>query len=101
MHTLHRGRGRYVIIHEDETKQGEKARVETFVVGHDIHGGERVQWLVEGGKYKASFLMPDVPGGSESEGLLISEVSKFLSPPTPLVVDAASYCRSSDCCSGL
>lgn len=101
MHTLHRGRGRYVIIHEDERKEGEKARVETFVVGLDIHGGERVQWLVEGGKYKASFLMPDEHGGSESEGLLISEVSNFLSPPTPLVVDAASYCRASDCSSGL
>lgn len=71
------------------------------MVGLDIHGGERVQWLVEGGKYKASFLMPDEHGGSESEGLLISEVSNFLSPPTPLVVDAASYCRASDCSSGL
>ena len=24
-----------------------------FVVGHDIHGGERVQWLVEGGKVQS------------------------------------------------
>ncbi|CAD6568610.1 MAG: hypothetical protein ASARMPREDX12_001597 [Alectoria sarmentosa] len=73
MHTLHRGRGRYVIIHGDETGKGEKARVETFVVGNDIHGGERMQWLVEGGKYKASFLLPDVEGRPGSEGLLISE----------------------------
>ena len=75
IHTLHKGRGRYVIIHEDEGEKGEKARVETFVVGHDIHGGERVQWIVEGGKCKASFLLPDEEGRLESEGLLISEVS--------------------------
>ena len=75
IHTLHKGRGRYVIIHEDEREKGEKARVETFVVGHDIHGGERVQWIVEGGKFKASFLLPDEEGRLESEGLLISEVS--------------------------
>ncbi|CAF9941010.1 hypothetical protein IMSHALPRED_002250 [Imshaugia aleurites] len=73
MHTLHRGRGRYVIIHGDEREEGERARVETFVVGHDVHDGERLQWLVEGGKYKASFLLPDKEGESESEGLLISE----------------------------
>ena len=53
MHILHSGRGRYVIIHEDEREEGEKARVETFVVEHDIHGGERVQWLVEGGKVQS------------------------------------------------
>lgn len=51
-----------------------KARVETFVVGLDVEAGERVQWVVEGGKYKASWLLPDVEGGEESEeGLLISE----------------------------
>lgn len=88
MHTLHRGRGRYVIIHADEKKgddddeEGEgdkakaKARIETFVVGQDTQGGERLQWIVEGGKYKASFLLPDKDGeeGEDSEGLLISEV---------------------------
>ena len=53
-----------------------KARVETFVVGQDLVGkGERVQWIVEGGKYKASFLLD---GGGEAEqgeqvGCLISE----------------------------
>lgn len=78
IHTLHKGRGRYVIIHLDKTGDGMKSRVETFVVGHDIHRGERLQWLVEGGKYKASFLLPDTRGGSESEGLLISEVCKLL-----------------------
>ena len=76
-----------MIIHADEKEEGKKARIETFVVGHDIHGGERVQWLVEGGKYKASFLLPDVEGGSDSEGLLISEVHSLPSltrPPTCL-----------------
>ena len=84
MHTLHQGRGRYVIIHGEDKGKGEEARVETFVVGHDILGGERVQWVVEGGKYKSSFLMPDEEGGSESGGLLISEVSKLANPPTPM-----------------
>ena len=74
IHTLHKGRGRYVIIHADEAQQGRKARIETFVVGHNVHAGERLQWLVEGGKYKASFLLPDVESAGESEGLLISEV---------------------------
>jgi predicted cupin superfamily sugar epimerase len=81
VHTLHRGRGRYVLIHADEVLRGDraaengKARIETFVVGHDIARGERLQWIVEGGKFKASFLLPD--GGDDnknSEGLLISEV---------------------------
>ena len=80
VHTLHKGRGRYVIIHVDEQKDGQKARVETFVVGHNIHDGERLAWVVEGGKYKASFLLPDKEAGSESEGLLISEVSVLYRP---------------------
>ncbi|KAF1350048.1 RmlC-like cupin domain-containing protein [Delphinella strobiligena] len=81
VHTLHRGRGRYVIIHADEVMPAydthhritQKARVETFIVGQNTEKGERLQWIVEGGKYKASYLLPDVEGGEESEGLLISE----------------------------
>ncbi|KAF2717985.1 hypothetical protein K431DRAFT_231776 [Polychaeton citri CBS 116435] len=93
VHTLHHGRGRYVIIHADEAaaphlpggygsdksnlpeheRWAGKARVEVFVVGTDILKGERVQWIVEGGKYKSSFLLPDEEGGGESAGLLISE----------------------------
>jgi len=74
VHTLHQGRGRYVLIHADESP----ARVESFVVGHDLAKGERLQWIVEGGKYKASYLLPDKEnnGRSPSErtsGLLISE----------------------------
>lgn len=80
VHTLHRGRGRYVLIHADEAVGGEK-RVESFVVGLDVAKGEKPQWIVEGGKYKASFLLPDVAEegdedkGSDAAGgwLLISE----------------------------
>ncbi|KAF2250149.1 hypothetical protein BU26DRAFT_424862 [Trematosphaeria pertusa] len=69
VHTLIRGRGRYVLIHADEA--GERKRVETFVVGKDVGRGERMVWVVEGGKYKASFLLEG--GDAEGEGLLISE----------------------------
>lgn len=68
----------------DRKEHGNKARIETFVVGHDIARGERLQWIVEGGKYKATFLLPDTPDGKESEGLLISEVSFRLFPVTDL-----------------
>ena len=50
---------------------GGKARVETFVVGGDVLAGEKLQWIVEGGKYKASFLLEDKDG--EGTGCLISE----------------------------
>ncbi|KAK3065867.1 hypothetical protein LTS18_002297, partial [Coniosporium uncinatum] len=84
VHTLHRGRGRYVLIHAEDSRQdGEtgkwmsKARVETFVVGQDVEKGERLQWVVGGGVYKASYLLPDREDGggeeAESGGLLISE----------------------------
>jgi len=72
VHTLHRGRGRYVLIHADE--EGKQKRIESFVVGHNVAKGEKLQWIVEGGKYKASYLLPDEEGGAESHGgLLISE----------------------------
>ena len=78
VHTLHKGRGRYVIIHADEVGKGQKARIETFIVGQNIEAGERLQWIVEGGKYKASYLLSDDPSNidkdRESSGLLISEV---------------------------
>jgi len=76
VHTLVRGRGRYVLIHADEDG-GEgrgKKRIETFVVGKDVEKGERMVWVVEGGKYKGSFLLD----GEEGEGLLISEVCAAL-----------------------
>ena len=66
-----------MIIHADEMSAQEgKARVETFVVGQDVAKGERLQWVVEGGKFKATFLLEDEDGKEGSrEGLLISEVS--------------------------
>lgn len=82
IHTLHRGRGRYVLIHADDTMPSYdthagisgKARVETFVVGQDVAKGERLQWIVDGGKYKASFLLPvEGSGNEDNEALLISE----------------------------
>ena len=71
VHTLHRGRGRYVLIHANEP--GKEKRIETFIVGHNVAKGEKLQWIVEGGKFKASYLLPDEEGGRESQGLLISE----------------------------
>lgn len=69
IHTLIQGRGRYVLIHADEGGEGGKKRLETFVVGHDHAKGERSVWVVEGGKFKASFLLE-----GDGDGLLISEV---------------------------
>ncbi|KAK0728627.1 RmlC-like cupin domain-containing protein [Lasiosphaeria miniovina] len=92
MHTLHRGRGRIVVIHDadESTKTGARSggvgyRVESFVVGHNVAAGERLQWVVEAGKYRASFLLPDRDGEMESKaGLLVSETS------VPGLVDSAS-----------
>lgn len=95
VHTLHRGRGRYVLIHPD-------GRVESFVVGQAIEKGEKLQWVVEGGVYKASFLLDADDDDKENEGLLISETvvpgfeysdHEFLSPErsrTLLSADIAS-----------
>ena len=88
IHTLHKGRGRYVVIHPESDPDNGKvrtpARIETFVVGQDVANGERLQWIVEGGLWKSSFLLPDEEDGSTSEeGLLISEVSQPLPPFRP------------------
>lgn len=81
VHTLVRGRGRYVLLHADEVmergadgeeKVGGTVRAEVFTVGLDVAKGERVQWIVEGGKYKASFMLPD-GHGEEEGGLLVAE----------------------------
>ncbi|KAL7923592.1 RmlC-like cupin domain-containing protein [Trichoderma austrokoningii] len=66
IHSLHRGRGRYVLIHPG-------GRIESFVVGPNVERGEKLQWVVEGGVWKASFLLADEDGQSNSDGLLISE----------------------------
>ncbi|KAJ9419469.1 RmlC-like cupin domain-containing protein [Fusarium oxysporum] len=64
IHSLHLGRGRYVLISPD-------GHVETYVVGRNIEMGERLQWVIEGGVWQASYLLDAEDG--ESEGLLISE----------------------------
>ncbi|KAJ4133576.1 hypothetical protein NW768_005163 [Fusarium equiseti] len=72
IHTLHRGRGRYVLIHPD-------GRIESFIVGNAVEKGERLQWIVEGDVWKASYLLPTEQnptyetGEQETDGLLISE----------------------------
>jgi predicted cupin superfamily sugar epimerase len=71
-----------MIIHADEGegtgdgKYGRRATVESFVVGPNIAAGERMQWIVEGGKYKSCFLLPDDDNDRDlgTDGLLISEV---------------------------
>jgi uncharacterized protein len=74
IHTLHWGRGRYVVIHADEvsgpggsTDKSANAGMETFTVG------EMLQWMVEGGKFKATFLLPDPGEEASGKGCLISE----------------------------
>lgn len=80
-HIWHHGRGRYFVIHPDRMR-GAKARIETFLVGPDAQHGEQRQWVVEGGKYKASFLLPDraeeEKKNESSSGLFIREVSFLL-----------------------
>lgn len=99
MHTLHSGRGIYVLLHVDEMDGQDglwhdksRARIESFVVGRDVAKGERLQWIVEGGKYKASFLLDigDEKGGetdcAECGGLLISEV-RYRPPSSEVLAD--------------
>ncbi|KAK4033228.1 RmlC-like cupin domain-containing protein [Parachaetomium inaequale] len=78
VHTLHRGRGRYVVIHPGSRGRDRRVRIESFVVGLDRARGETQRWVVEGGKYKATFLLPDLDqngeeGATSGEGMLVSE----------------------------
>lgn len=75
VHTLHHGQGIYVILKIGDIDQGAKdVQVETFRVGHDILKGERLQWVVEGGCYKASFLTSEAGKERNDCSILISEV---------------------------
>jgi len=81
VHTLHRGRGRYVLLHVDQRdEQTGRVPVETFVVGQDIERGERVQWIVEGGKFKASFLLPDSGGDGDDVEVSPEEMGGMTDP---------------------
>lgn len=75
VHNLHKGRGIYVILHVDRPRDAKgRVQINTFMVGQDIINGEDLQWVVDGGKFKATFLIPDEDEADESvEGLLISE----------------------------
>lgn len=64
IHTLHKGRGQYVLIYPD-------GRVHSFKVGYNVADGELSQWVVPGGVYKASFVLEN---NELDDGLLISEV---------------------------
>lgn len=64
-----------MLIHADEGAEGGMKRVESFVVGKDVTKGEKAVWIVEGGKYKASLLLPVGEEKGEGDRLLISEVS--------------------------
>lgn len=63
-HILQRGKGQYVLIYPD-------GKIKSFKVGFDYANGEISQWVVPGGVYKASFLLPNQ---EFNDGLLISEV---------------------------
>ncbi|PLB47368.1 hypothetical protein P170DRAFT_511980 [Aspergillus steynii IBT 23096] len=77
VHTLHRGRGVCMILKNGARigKESSRIEIESFIVGQDVAKGERLQWVVEGGCYKASLLVPDGDGdeGEKSGGLLVSE----------------------------
>jgi len=64
------------VIHADEVSGSgvsDKARIESFTVRHDVAKSEKLQWIVEGGKFKASFLLPDPDEEESKAGCLISE----------------------------
>ncbi|GME78131.1 unnamed protein product [Ambrosiozyma monospora] len=71
IHILQKGRGQYVLVYPDGT-------IKSFVVGFNTDKGEVNQWVVPGGVYKASFLLPldsdDKDDESCKDHLLISEV---------------------------
>jgi hypothetical protein len=86
------------LIHADEDN-----RVESFVVGKDVAKGEKAVWIVEGGKYKASYLlqMSDEKGENEKgDRLLISEVSGLEGKIGWGRVGNWANVKA-DCCSGL
>lgn len=62
VHSLHKGRGTYALIRDN-------GDIETFRVGMVVERGEKMQWVVPGGIWKASWL-----ADGEEEGLLITEV---------------------------
>ncbi|SCV99357.1 LAFE_0A01398g1_1 [Lachancea fermentati] len=64
IHVLQKGKGQYVLVYPDGT-------IKSFKVGFDYENGEVSQWVVPGGVYKASFLLPNE---EFDNGMLISEI---------------------------
>jgi len=78
-HAQHCGSARYLIIHASEWEPGKHARIESVVLGPNVDKGEVMQLVVQGGTYKASYLIDagtDVVNGKATEGAgcLITEV---------------------------
>lgn len=69
IHILQKGRGQYVLVYPDGS-------IKSFIVGFNHAAGEVSQWVVPGGVYKASFLLPLAAESKESKDdhLMISEV---------------------------
>ncbi|CDR41872.1 CYFA0S08e01024g1_1 [Cyberlindnera fabianii] len=67
IHILQKGRGQYVLIYPDGT-------LKSFIVGFNHSKGEVSQWVVPGGVWKASFLLPLKDEEDPNDHLLISEV---------------------------
>ena len=106
MHTLHKGRGRYIMIHppspsvsingagagngsemDPNVTTQNKARMETFIVGPDVSAGEKLQWMVEGDVWKASFLLPPSTSSNPSS----PKSSSSQSSPMPAQVAAHEH----------
>lgn len=64
IHILQRGKGQFVLIYPDGS-------IKSFKVGFDYSKGEVSQWVVPGGVWKASFM---IPNEEFDNGFLISEV---------------------------
>lgn len=67
IHILQSGRGQYVLIYPN-------GEIKSFIVGFNHSKGEVSQWVVPGGVYKASFLLPLNQKECNNDKLLISEV---------------------------
>ncbi|CUS24964.1 LAQU0S22e01156g1_1 [Lachancea quebecensis] len=64
IHILQRGKGQFVLIYPNGS-------IKSFKVGFDYSKGEVSQWVVPGGVWKASFM---IPNEEFDNGFLISEV---------------------------
>jgi hypothetical protein len=59
-----------------------------------VKKGEKRQWVVEGGKYKALYLLPEADENQTSGGLLTSEVSR-LAVASDFILHAGGWTNAS------